>query len=193
MRHNTKLSKKVGNKKRSHVKVSRDPSFGFPDAFKNHRLPVVITVSSLYKKIVSFLLIKPETITTKWGECYEIKNRKGWEGRSDHSNIDFVGAGIGKERLGDPEDGVLGRRLHVAEPGSHGSSTDRRHHRRPKDPSPFQDLSADRGHGPLCSLLATYRTGEWRREEVRNRQAERRLSGGRMERRRSEKRGKRVG
>lgn len=42
-------------------------------------------------------------------------------GRTHHADIDFVGAGIGEEGLGDAEDGVLRRRLHVAPPGGHAA------------------------------------------------------------------------
>lgn len=54
-----------------------------------------------------------------------------------NADVDFVGAGVGEESLGDPEDRVLRRRLHAPPPRRHGS--------RPDHGAPAQDPTGRAG------------------------------------------------
>lgn len=95
--------------------MSGDPPLGFPDALKNNRLPVVIPIRSLPSTNGDHHQ-KQHTKTTR---REPISRMLG--GRTHHADINFVGVGVGEEGLGDAEDGVLRRLLHVAPPGGHAA------------------------------------------------------------------------
>lgn len=75
-----------------------------------------------------------------------------------NADIDFIGAGIGEECLGDPEDRVLRRRLHAPPPRRHGS--------RPEHGAPAEDPTASTG--PNRHWVVIEQEGDGERIELRD-------------------------